>query len=52
MEAYYSQALSLPLYYDLTTEDVKRVVDTLKDILVEERRKKHPKKPRSSKGKT
>lgn len=49
MEAYYAQALSLPLYYDLTIEDVNRVVGTLKDILVEERRKKHYKKSRSKK---
>ncbi len=28
-EAYYSQALSLPLYYDLTKEDVLRVADSL-----------------------
>lgn len=32
-EAYYSQALSLPLYYDLSVEDVDRVVRTLKEIL-------------------
>ena len=30
MEAYYTQALSLPLYYDLTEEDVDRVAVTLK----------------------
>lgn len=33
MEGYYSQALSLPLYYDLSTEDVHRVVATLKKVL-------------------
>lgn len=32
-EAYYAQALSLPLYYDLRSQDVERVVDTLKNIL-------------------
>ena len=30
---YYSEALSLPLYYDLTEEDVDRVVSTLVQIL-------------------
>lgn len=30
MEAYYSQALSLPLYYDMTNDDVDRVVEALK----------------------
>lgn len=33
MEAYYSQALSLPLYYDLTTDDVRRVVSELQEII-------------------
>lgn len=33
MEAYYEQALSLPLYYDLNETDVERVVATLKSIL-------------------
>lgn len=33
MEAYYSQALSLPLYYDLNIEDVDRIVNILKSIL-------------------
>lgn len=33
MEAYFSQALSLPLYYDLTLEDVERVVRSLLDVL-------------------
>lgn len=33
MEAYYAQALSLPLYYDMTNEDVDRVVDALKACL-------------------
>ncbi len=32
-EAYYAQALSLPLYYDLCPEDVERVVKTLKKLL-------------------
>lgn len=33
MEAYYSQALSLPLYYSLTIEQVHDIVDALKKIL-------------------
>lgn len=33
MEHYYAQALSLPLYYDLKDEDVKRVCQELKGIL-------------------
>lgn len=33
MEAYYTQALSLPLYYDLTENDVGRVVEGLKKVL-------------------
>jgi UDP-4-amino-4,6-dideoxy-N-acetyl-beta-L-altrosamine transaminase len=33
METYYAQALSLPLYFDLRTEDVARVVAALKKIL-------------------
>jgi len=33
MEAYYAQALSLPLYYDLSTEDVAFVVQQLKEVL-------------------
>lgn len=33
MEAYYREALSLPLYPDLTTQDVDRVVETLKSVL-------------------
>lgn len=33
MEAYYAQALSLPFYYDLTLEDVDRVVQSLKTCL-------------------
>ncbi|MBS4167303.1 Uncharacterized protein NEOC65_002411 [Neochlamydia sp. AcF65] len=33
MEAYYSQALSLPFYYDLQVEEVERVVNTLKKVL-------------------
>lgn len=33
MESYYSQALSLPLYYDLRPQDVERVVSALKTVL-------------------
>lgn len=33
MEAYYSQALSLPLFYDLTEEDVETVIKCLKQVL-------------------
>lgn len=33
MEAYYSQALSLPLYYDLTEEEIEEVVLSLKKAL-------------------
>lgn len=33
MEAYYAQALSLPLYYDLSEEDVRMVVKELKALL-------------------
>lgn len=44
MEAYFAQALTLPLYYDLTAENVKTIVMTLKDILVEERQKKRKRK--------
>lgn len=33
MEGYYSQALSLPLYYDLRLEDVERVVGALRESL-------------------
>lgn len=33
MEKYYADALTLPLYYDLTEEDVDRVVSTLLNIL-------------------
>lgn len=33
METYFTQALSLPLYYDLTFEQVERVVSTLQEIL-------------------
>jgi UDP-4-amino-4,6-dideoxy-L-N-acetyl-beta-L-altrosamine transaminase len=32
-EKYYSQALTLPLYYDLTVEDVERVIHSLKTSL-------------------
>lgn len=34
MESYYKEAMSLPLYYDLTEEDVERVATTLKKILL------------------
>lgn len=34
MEGYYSQALSLPLYYHLRDEDVERVVSSLKQLLI------------------
>jgi len=34
MEEYYSQALSLPLYYDLSSEDVSRVVQALKSLAI------------------
>jgi dTDP-4-amino-4,6-dideoxygalactose transaminase len=33
MEGYYAEALSLPLYYDLSEEDVDRVVSSLKKVL-------------------
>jgi UDP-4-amino-4,6-dideoxy-L-N-acetyl-beta-L-altrosamine transaminase len=33
MEGYYSQAVTLPLYYDLSVEDVEFVTSTLKEIL-------------------
>jgi UDP-4-amino-4,6-dideoxy-N-acetyl-beta-L-altrosamine transaminase len=33
MESYYSEALSLPLYYDLTHQDIDRVVKSLKECL-------------------
>lgn len=33
METYYSQALSLPLFYDLSEEDVSRVVSSLQKAL-------------------
>lgn len=33
MEAYYASALSLPLYYDLTTDDVNNVVKALSESL-------------------
>jgi UDP-4-amino-4,6-dideoxy-N-acetyl-beta-L-altrosamine transaminase len=32
MEAYYAQALSLPLYYDLREEDVERIVQEVKKL--------------------
>lgn len=34
METYYSQALSLPLFYDLYEDDVERVVSSLKKALI------------------
>jgi dTDP-4-amino-4,6-dideoxygalactose transaminase len=34
MEAYYAQALSLPLYFDLNESDVERICRQLKDILI------------------
>lgn len=40
MEAYYEQALSLPLYYDMTEADVDRVVIALKEILTREQESK------------
>ncbi|HEY4831440.1 MAG TPA: UDP-4-amino-4,6-dideoxy-N-acetyl-beta-L-altrosamine transaminase [Waddliaceae bacterium] len=33
MEAYYAEALSLPLYYGLSLTDVDRVVETLKKVI-------------------
>jgi dTDP-4-amino-4,6-dideoxygalactose transaminase len=36
MEIYYQQALSLPLYFDLTEADVDRVCETFLSILVQE----------------
>lgn len=33
MEIYYKQALSLPLYYDLDPQDVKKIVKTLKHLI-------------------
>jgi len=33
-EQYYAEALSLPLYYDLKEEDVRRVVSDLKKVLM------------------
>lgn len=52
MEAYFAQALTLPLYFEMTVEDVKRVVNTLRDILVAERQKKFQKKGRQKASKT
>lgn len=40
MEEYYSQALTLPLYYNLEEGDVEYICNTLKDILVQERSRK------------
>lgn len=52
MESYFSEALSLPLYYDLRLEDVEYVVSTLKEILLQgrllkERAKRKPIRRRS-----
>lgn len=33
MEAYYEQALSIPLFYDMSKEDVDRVAKSLKEVL-------------------
>lgn len=44
MEMYYSRALTLPLYVDLEIADIERISYVLRDILVEERRKRHKKK--------
>jgi len=33
-ETYYSQALTLPLYYDLSEEDVALIISALKEVLV------------------
>lgn len=35
MEAYYAQALSLPLYYDMNVEDVDHIVSVLRSALTE-----------------
>lgn len=43
MEKYYASALTLPLYYDLSEDNVRKVVNTLKDVLAEERQKKYRK---------
>lgn len=40
METYFSRTLSLPLYFDLSLEDVTYICTTLKDILVEGRQKR------------
>lgn len=39
-EKYYSEALSLPLYYELTEDDVEFIVETLEKLLAECARKK------------
>lgn len=41
MEAYYAQAITLPLYYDLAVSDVERIVGALKEILSIERQKRY-----------
>lgn len=46
MEGYYAQALSLPLYYDLSIQDVEYVVSSLMDILTKELNKKNQKNGR------
>jgi dTDP-4-amino-4,6-dideoxygalactose transaminase len=44
-ETYYAQALTLPLYYDLSLDSVEFVVKTLEEILQTELRKPKPKPP-------
>lgn len=44
MESYYSQALSLPLYADLTLEEVEKIVHTLLKILKSQKRPQKGKK--------
>lgn len=39
MEGYFAQALSLPLYYTLQIHEVDTVVQTLKDVLIEQLQK-------------
>ncbi len=50
MEGYYAQALSFPLYYDLSMEDVEYVVQKLKDILAKSLQKKHSSASRPARG--
>lgn len=44
MESYYAKALSLPLYYDLTFDQVEKVVSTLLKILKNQKQMKRSKK--------